>query len=408
MSANPAPPKPSGPLTVASMARYKPAKIFKNSVDPPATPSSPGAHSPRAQLPRHITGISFDDFGETVVTAAEDETFRLYNCKTGKQVPFIQPLSYSYFTLYSKKYGVDLPRFTHKSSNILHASTKEDDTVRYHSLHDNKYLQYFKGHKKTVVSLEVHPLDDGFMSGSMDNTVRLWDLRTPNCRGLLNLPSSPIVAYDSQGIVFAVAINTFQRILLYDLKNFDKEPFLTVELSDPHLDKISFPPRKPFMTSMSFSTNSKWILIGTSGDVHYVIDAYDGFLLARLEGFKGLEGGKTGDQYSVTPVKGISGEEVSWTMDSKFIIGGSHSGKIYMWDTSMIPMVPAPEGENAKVLTPVVTLDGHPGPSRCVRFNPRYQMFVSAGAELAFWLQEAGGDGDKSEDEGKGKDKMVF
>lgn len=51
-------------------------------------------------------------------------------------------------TLHSKKYGVDIPRFTHKSSTILYASTKEDDTIRYHSLHDNKYLQYYKGHKK--------------------------------------------------------------------------------------------------------------------------------------------------------------------------------------------------------------------------------------------------------------------
>ena len=81
-------------------------------------------------------------------------------------------------TLYSKKYGVDLPRFTHKSTAIVHASTKEDDTIRYHSLHDNKYLQYFKGHKAKVISLEVSPIDDGFMSGSMDKTVRLWDLRT--------------------------------------------------------------------------------------------------------------------------------------------------------------------------------------------------------------------------------------
>ena len=131
-------------------------------------------------------------------------------------------------TLYSKKYGVDLPRFTHKNTTILHASTKEDDTIRYHSLHDNKYLQYFKGHKERVISLDVSPVDDGFMSGSMDKTVRLWDLRSPHCRGLLNLPASPVVAYDSSGLVFAVAVNQYSRILLYDQANFDKSPFLTI------------------------------------------------------------------------------------------------------------------------------------------------------------------------------------
>ncbi|KAG9013866.1 member of Set1p complex, histone methyl transferase [Tulasnella sp. JGI-2019a] len=390
--------KPSAPLSVATLARFKPAKIYKTAIDPPPTPSSPSSpQASRPSLPRHITGICFDDFGETLITAGEDETFRLWNCKTGKHAK----------TLHSKKYGVDLPRFTHKNTNIIHSSTKEDDTIRYHSLHDNKYLQYFKGHKKSVVSLEVHPLEDTFMSGSMDNTVRLWDLRTPNCRGLLNLPSSPIVAYDSQGIVFAVAINYYQKLLLYDLKHFDKEPFLCADISDPSLRKTSYPPRNPWMTSMSFSTNSKWILIGTSGDAHYVYDSYEGVLLAKLEGFKGLEGGKNGDQYGVSPVKGISGEEVGWTSDSKFIIGGSFTGKICMWDCAQIPLMMEANKEEPKVLMPTVTLDGPPGPVRCVKMNPRHQMLATAGTELAFWLPDLALEGDKSEDEGKGKERAL-
>ncbi|KAG9015928.1 member of Set1p complex, histone methyl transferase [Tulasnella sp. 427] len=76
--------KPATPLTTATLARYKPARIFKASVDPPNAPSASSARPPP---PRHITGMSFDDFGDLFVTAAEDETFRLYNCKTGKQVP---------------------------------------------------------------------------------------------------------------------------------------------------------------------------------------------------------------------------------------------------------------------------------------------------------------------------------
>lgn len=179
-----------------------------------------------------------------------------------------------------------------------------------------------------------------------------------------------------------MAINHFQKLLLYDLKNFDKEPFLSVDIKDPSLEKISYPPRNPWMTSMSFSTNSKWIMIGTAGDAHYVLDSFDGILLAKLEGFRGLEGGKTGDQFGVSPSKGISGEEVGWTPDSKFIISGSFTGKIYMWDTAQIPAVMEVNKEDVKVLMPVVTLDGHPGPSRCVRMNPRLQQLVSAGAEL--------------------------
>ena len=67
----------------------KPARVFKTAVEPSPQPS-PGAQSGRSlnNAPRHITGISFDDHGDTLITAAEDETFRLYSCKTGKQVSF--------------------------------------------------------------------------------------------------------------------------------------------------------------------------------------------------------------------------------------------------------------------------------------------------------------------------------
>ncbi|KAH8100905.1 WD40-repeat-containing domain protein [Cristinia sonorae] len=372
-------------LTPQLMGRLKPSKIFKNAVEPTPPPSpSPSSPRPPNVNPRQITGISFDDRGDQVITAGEDETFRLYSCKTAKRVHSFLVVK----TLYSKKYGVDLPRFTHKNTAIVHASTKEDDTVRYHSLHDNKYLQYFKGHKDRVISLEVSPVDDGFMSGSLDKTVRLWDLRSPYCRGLLNLPATPIVAYDTSGLVFAVAVNHYSRVLLYDVANFEKAPFLVITLDDPTLSLISYPPRGIFMTSLSFSSNGKYLLVGCSGDAHYVLDAFEGHLLAKLEGHVGLERKKLTQPQGIEPERGISGEEVSWTPDSKFVVGGSLDGRICIWDLQNLPTKTGPVDlkEPPLRLQPIARLDGHPGPSRCVRFNPRLGMMCSAGLELAFWL----------------------
>jgi len=286
--------------------------------------------------------------------------------------------------LHSKKYGVDLPRFTHKNSAIVYASTKEDDTIRYHSLHDNKYLQYFKGHKGRVVSLEVSPIDDGFISGSMDRTVRLWDLRTPTCRGLLSLPTpGPIVAYDTGGLVFAVGVNTYQRIMLYSHESYDKAPFLTVILDDPSLAKITFPPRPIFMTSLSFSSNGQYILVGCSGNAHYIVDSFEGHIVAKLEGHTGLERRSLNSAPSIEPVRGSSGEEVSWTPDSKYVIGGSLDGFIYIWDVqNLAALPPLPDPKAIRSIRPLTRLEGHNGPSRCVRFNPRYGMLASAGNEL--------------------------
>lgn len=304
-------------------------------------------------------------------------------------VYIIPSLSRPAKTLQSKKYGVDLPRFTHKSSTIIHASTKEDDTIRYHSLHDNKYLTYFKGHKARVISLEVSPVDDGFMSGSIDKTVRLWDLRVPTCRGLLSLPATPIVAYDATGIVFAVAVNTYSRILLYDQANFDKAPFLVIALEDPTLSLISYPPRPIYITSLSFSSNGKWILAGCSGDAHYILDAFEGHLLAKLEGHVGLERRSMNVPVNMEPSKGCSGEEVSWTPDSKYVVGGSLDGKILVWDMQNLPVRTGEVDLSVppKRISPLVSLDGHPGPSRCVKFNPRCAMICSAGSEVVSLIE---------------------
>ncbi|EAU85542.2 hypothetical protein CC1G_06443 [Coprinopsis cinerea okayama7 len=376
------PPNQAGPsagssqtLTLSDglMARFKPAKIFKNAVEP-GPPTGPHGR-PSHLAAKQITGICFDDKGEVLITAGEDET--------------------TVRTLYSKKYGVDLPRFTHKSTSIIYASTKEDDTIRYHSLHDNKYLQYFRGHKGRVISLEVSPVDDGFMSGSLDKTVRVWDLRSPTCRGLLALPEAPVVAYDTTGMVFAVGVNRFSKIMLYDQANFDKAPFLTINLIDPYLTQASFPPRPIFMTSLAFSTNGKYILVGCSGSVHYVVDSYEGHVLARLEGHVGLERRSVNAPPDIEPAKGISGEEVSWTPDSKYVVSGSLDGKIHMWSIKRMeeilgetPSLPEGSRKPIKIQSFVQLEADASSPTRCLRFNPRLGMFATAGTELAFWLPD--------------------
>ena len=139
------------------------------------------------------------------------------------------------------------------------------------------------------------------------------------------------------------------------------------------------------MTSLSFSSNGKYILVGTSGDAHYVLDAFEGHLLAKLDGHVGLERVRMGAVLGVNPTKGISGEEVCWTPDSKYIVGGSLDGKILVWDVQNLPErahEPIDLSRPPLLLQPVCTLDGHSGPSRCVRMNPRHALMATAGTEL--------------------------
>lgn len=63
-----------------------------------------------------MTSLDFNDQGEHMVAACDDETIQIFDVKEGKSTK----------TVPSKKYGVHLARFTHHPRQILHASTKVD------------------------------------------------------------------------------------------------------------------------------------------------------------------------------------------------------------------------------------------------------------------------------------------
>ena len=72
-----------------------------------------------------------------------------------------------------------------------------------------------------VRSLAVSPIDRSFLSASADRTVRVWDLRSALCQGLILTPGNPVVDYDPDGLAFGVGIDS-QIIGLYDIRNHEK------------------------------------------------------------------------------------------------------------------------------------------------------------------------------------------
>ena len=69
--------RPPLALSLELVSSFKPAKVFKDFVQ----------HDCR------VTSLDYDDRGELCVTASDDETIQLYNCRSGKHIK----------TLYSKK-----------------------------------------------------------------------------------------------------------------------------------------------------------------------------------------------------------------------------------------------------------------------------------------------------------------
>jgi COMPASS component SWD2 len=156
-----------------------------------------------------------------------------------------------------------------------------------------------------------------------------------------------------------------------------KAPFAHGSLVDLGLNGAA----TPKFTSLAFSNNGEYILVGTSGSVHYVLDAFDLVILRRLEGHQ-------------QGLNRLSGEEVCWTADSNWVMSGCPDGSIVAWDltppngSAKLKAVtgrdePAPTLHPASVLRP--SGEGH-AVSRAVRFNPRYAMLAVGGEELVSFL----------------------
>lgn len=311
-------------LTDKVVQAFKPAKIFRDNTD-------------------RINHIDYSESGDTLITSSVDDSILIYNCLDGKQKK----------TWNSKKYGVAFIQFTRVPKTVIHTSTKIDDTIRYLSLHDNKYIRYFSGHTGSVVSLHMSPVDDSFISGSMDRTIRLWDLRSNDCQGLMHVSGRPVTSFDPEGLIFAAGVDS-EIIRLYDLRTFDRGPFASFNI--PQTDSGIK------LTGIKFSNDGKKFIVSTTtGSVH-LLDAFQGSLLHT---FSGLSNGVPNMQL-----------KASFSPDSQYVLSGSADGKLHIWS--------ADSGKR------IVTLDGlHPGPCQNVRFNPKYMMFATGCSSLAFWIPDS-------------------
>jgi COMPASS component SWD2 len=228
----------------------------------------------------------------------------------------------------------------------------------------------------------MSPSTDDFITCSLDNTVRLWDIRSPNMRGQLNITTPTFAVFDPSASVLAIASPATHAILLYDAKNFEKPPFASFDLLDAE-QRFNSGGRGRNWSKIEFSNDGKSLLIATTGPGHFILDAFDG----NLKHFCTRKSGRSerkapGEPSSSRPV---GQGDACFSPDGRFLVGGSGGDDgLVAWDVSV-------DSSADQILQPVAEM---PVPSqaagRCevVGYNPKHNMLVTADKEILLWLPD--------------------
>ena len=278
----------------------------------------------------HTSAVNALDFHHTedaLVTTGDDDAIHLYNTNTGAKTR----------TLYSKKYGCTNVCFPHSAAAVIYGSRNkgaggaaiDDHAVRYHSLHDNTYLRYFKGHTDAVTSIAMNSTNDCFLTGSADLTVRMWDLRTPKCCAVIpECPAIPYVATDAQGDVFAVTEGD-GGIKLYGTNSYSQGAFAQFETYIDNAGKELFPNpdnnpqmRPPAISCLKFSPDGKRLL-AVNGSWITIFDAFNGEHTMRIR-----VPGSGQQQHAVTPM------EASFSPCGEYVVSGGADSRVHVWSCS--------------------------------------------------------------------------
>lgn len=343
-------------------------------------------------VPTTILSLDFDDKGELLMTSESDDTLQIYSVTEGvhkKTVP-------------SKKYGAKLARFTHSSTAVLYASTLENNDIRYLSTHDNSFIKYFRGHTSSVTSMTMHPTTDTFLSTSLDNTLRVWDLKAGDkAIGFLDFFAPTLCAFDPSATVMAVASAEAQTVLLYDYRKYQSPPFASFDILDV-INTVSPGGGAKHFTKLEFSNDGKSLLVGTNEGGHLILDAFDGTLTRVLQKHgstptRYAPGEKPASESPPKPDKNgkiepgtkfESSGDCCFSPDGRYVFSAGGKAGIAVYD-----LIDGKKAEEEMVMKPTYVLeessvsraaDG----SGLLAWNPRWSMFATAGKGVQFWVPE--------------------
>jgi len=210
-----------------------------------------------------------------------------------------------------------------------------------------RFTRSLNGHERWVLSLAISPDSARLVSGSDDQTLRIWDVATGLSRTLRKFDSAvTALAFSKDGS--RLAVGTWDGELLICDAEIGK---VVRELSE-HEETI---------TTVTFDPSGDYLASGSADDSLIVWDAENGDVLLTMH---------QGNEYDVTTA--------AFSPDGKRIVTGDGENELKIWDTE--------NGEE------VETLRGHSAVITSAAYSPDGRQLVSASWDktLKLWNSESG------------------
>ncbi len=287
---------------------------------------------------RSIDAVAFSSDGRLIATASSDETVKLWDVMTGKQI--ISLTAHGFGTIKALAFSPD---------NKFLASGGDDQKIKLWRVEDGGEVGVFKGHTHYVRCVAFSPDGKILASGGLDKKIRLWDVAT----------QQPIRVLDEDKYLYSIAYSPDGKKIASsgegrDSKIWDLEtgrPVVTLSRSDLWSDRI---------TSLAFSPDGKIVATGNLDKTVRLWDAATGVVTKTL------------------PEIGGEVLTVAYSPDGKVIASADTGGKLYLW--------------NAKDGSELKHLDAHNGRVNSVAFGLNSTILASAGSDMKvkLWDIETG------------------
>jgi len=171
---------------------------------------SPGTRFLLDDATDDINSVAFSPDGTRVLTASDDSDIRIYDTMTAQLILDLETLGHP----------LDVATFSHDGTMIVMGDCAEidEDTdtcvtgeVVIYEVESGEILQNLSGHTDDVISVAFSPDDSLLLSGSDDQTARVWDVESGEELHVLEGHNGGVVAVDfhpTEPVILTYGIRT--------------------------------------------------------------------------------------------------------------------------------------------------------------------------------------------------------